>query len=122
MDTFIDFLKAFAVGGALCAIAQILIDKTRLTPARILVFYVVLGVALTGVGVYGYVADFAGCGATLPLTGFGYALAEGVKKAVDEQGLIGALTGGFTATAGGVAAAVTFGFLFSVIFKSKPKK
>ena len=122
MDTFLDFIKAFAVGGALCAITQIMIDKTRLTPARILVFYVVLGVALTGVGVYGYVVDFAGCGATLPLTGFGYALAEGVKKAVDEQGLIGALTGGFTATAGGVAAAVTFGFLFSVIFKSKPKK
>ena len=122
MDTFLDFIKAFAVGGALCAIAQILIDKTRWTPARILVFYVVLGVALTGAGVYGYVVDFAGCGATLPLTGFGYALAEGVKKAIDEQGLIGALTGGFTATAGGVAAAVTFGFLFSVIFKSKPKK
>ena len=73
MDTFLDFIKAFAVGGALCAMAQILIDKTRLTPARILVFYVVLGVALTGVGVYGYVVDFAGCGATLPLTGFGYA-------------------------------------------------
>lgn len=115
-------LRAFCVGGALCVIAQILIDKTSLTPARILVFYVTLGVTLTGAGLYGKLVDFAGCGATLPLTGFGYTLAEGVRKAVDEHGLIGVLTGGFTATAGGVAAAVIFGYLFAVIFKSKPKK
>lgn len=122
MDLFIDMIKAFAVGGILCVIAQILIDKTKLTPARILVGYVTAGVILSGVGLYGYAVDFAGCGATLPLTGFGYALAEGVKKAVDEHGLIGALTGGLTATSGGVSAAVAFGFIFSAIFKSKPKK
>ncbi|MBR7083048.1 MAG: stage V sporulation protein AE [Clostridia bacterium] len=115
-------IRAFCVGGALCVVAQILIDKTSLTPARILVMYVVLGVILTGVGLYEKLVDFAGCGATLPLTGFGYALAGGVKKAVDEQGLVGALTGGLTGTAGGIAAAIVFGYLFSVIFKSKPKK
>lgn len=115
-------IRAFCVGGALCVIAQILIDKTALTPARILVMYVTLGVILTGAGLYEKLVDFAGCGATLPLTGFGYALAGGVKKAVDEQGLIGALTGGLTGTAGGIAAAIIFGYLFAVIFKSKPKK
>ncbi|MBR6050867.1 MAG: stage V sporulation protein AE [Clostridia bacterium] len=115
-------IRAFCVGGALCVVAQILIDKTSLTPARILVMYVVLGVILTGVGLYEKLVDFAGCGATLPLTGFGYALAGGVKKAVDEQGLVGALTGGLTGTAGGIAAAIVFGYLFSIIFKSKPKK
>ncbi len=115
-------IRAFCVGGALCVIAQILIDKTALTPARILVIYVTLGVILTGAGLYEKLVDFAGCGATLPLTGFGYALAGGVKKAVDEQGLIGALTGGLTGTAGGIAAAIIFGYLFAVIFKSKPKK
>lgn len=122
MEFTLMLLRAFCVGGALCVIAQILIDKTALTPARILVMYVSLGVILTGVGLYEKLVDFAGCGATLPLTGFGYALAGGVKKAVDEQGLIGALTGGLTGTAGGIAAAVIFGYLFAVIFKSKPKK
>ena len=115
-------VRAFCVGGALCVIAQVLIDKTSLTPARILVMYVTLGVILTGAGLYGKLVDFAGCGATLPLTGFGYALANGVKKAVDEKGIIGALTGGLTGTAGGIAAAIVFGYLFAVIFKSKPKK
>ena len=122
MQFTIDLIKSFIVGGALCVIAQILIDKTSLTPARILVLYVSLGVLLTGIGVYKYLVDFAGCGATLPLTGFGYSLANGVKKAVDENGLIGALTGGLTATSGGISAAIVFGFVFSVIFKSRPKK
>lgn len=118
----LDLLRAFCVGGALCVAAQILIDKTAMTPARILVIYVTLGVVLTGVGLYGKLVDFAGCGATLPLTGFGYSLASGVKKAVDEHGLIGALTGGLTETAGGIAAAISFGYIFAVLFKSKPKK
>ncbi|MBQ0125671.1 MAG: stage V sporulation protein AE [Clostridiales bacterium] len=122
MEMLTDIIKAFAVGGALCVIAQILIDKTALTPARILVAYVTVGVILTGAGVYGKLVDFAGCGATLPLTGFGYALASGVKNAVDERGIIGALTGGITGTAGGIAAAITFGYIFSVVFSAKPKK
>lgn len=122
MQFTFDLIKSFVVGGALCVIAQILIDKTSLTPARILVLYVSLGVFLTGIGVYKYLVDFAGCGATLPLTGFGYSLANGVKKAVDENGLIGAITGGLTATSGGISAAIVFGFVFSVIFKSRPKK
>ena len=122
MKFTLDLLRAFCVGGALCVAAQILIDKTAMTPARILVIYVALGVVLTGVGLYGKLVDFAGCGATLPLTGFGYSLASGVKKAVDEHGLIGALTGGLTGTAGGIAAAISFGYIFAVLFKSKPKK
>ena len=114
-------LIAFLIGGAFCAIAQILIDKTKLTPARILVSYVVLGVILTGVGVYGPLVKFAGNGATTPLTGFGYCLAEGVKKAVDRDGLIGALTGGITGAAGGLTAAIFMGLTVALIFKSKPK-
>ena len=114
-------LIAFLIGGAFCAIAQILIDKTKLTPARILVSYVVLGVILTGVGVYGPLVKFAGNGATTPLTGFGYCLAEGVKKAVDRDGLIGALTGGITGAAGGITAAIFMGLTVALIFKSKPK-
>ncbi len=117
MDILIDCLKAFLVGGIFCGIGQILIDRTKLTPARILVAYVVSGVVLTAVGVYDYIADFGGAGATVPLTGFGYTLAQGVEKAVDEFGLIGALTGGLTATAGGIAAAVTFGWLVSLVSK-----
>ncbi len=116
-----NYLTAFAVGGALCVIAQILIDKTKMTPARILVLYVTAGVALTAVGIYQPLVDFAKCGATVPLTGFGYSLAQGVKKAVDETGLLGALTGGLTATAGGITAAITCAFLVSLIFKGKPK-
>lgn len=122
MDFLLKLIRAFIIGGTLCVIAQIFIDKTRLTPARILVAYVTIGVILGGAGVYGYLVDFAGCGATLPLTGFGYSLSQGVKKAVDESGLIGALTGGLTATAGGIAAAISFGYIFSIIFKSKPKR
>ena len=119
---FIDLVKAFAVGGAFCAVAQILIDKTGFTPARIMVAYVTIGVVLTALGVYERIVEFSGCGATLPITGFGYSLASGVKKAVDERGIIGVLTGGFTAAAGGISASIIFGYLFSIVFKSKPKR
>ena len=116
-----NYIWAFTVGGLFCVAAQILIDKTKLTPARILVGYVVLGVILGAVGIYKPLVDFAGAGATVPLTGFGYAISEGVKEAVTERGLIGALTGALTAASGGTAAALIFGFLASVFFKSKPK-
>ena len=116
-----DYLKAFLVGGAICMLGQLLIDKTRLTPARILVCYVVLGVILGGAGVYDKLVDFAGAGATVPLTGFGNTLARGVKKAVDEDGALGILTGGLTASAAGITAAVIFGLLASFIFKPKDK-
>ena len=106
-----DYLKAFLVGGTICMLGQLLIDKTRLTPARILVCYVVLGVILGGAGVYDKLVDFAGAGATVPLTGFGNTLAKGVREAVKEQGILGALTGGLKASAAGIAAAVFFGFL-----------
>ena len=122
MDFWMQLVKAFIVGGLFCVIAQILIDTTMLTPARILVLYVSLGVILTAIGIYKPLVDFAGCGATTPLTGFGYSLAEGVRKAVDEKGLIGALTGGFTGASGGIAAAIIFGYLFALIFRSHPKK
>ncbi len=117
-----EYLKAFLCGGILCIIGQILIDKTKLTPARILTTYVVAGVVLGGIGVYGKLADWAGAGATVPLTGFGYALAKGVKKAVAEKGLLGALTGGVTSTAGGIAAAIFLGVLVAFLFKPKPKR
>ena len=116
-----DYLKAFLVGGALCLIGQILIDKTKLTPARILVSYVVIGVFLGAVGVYEPLVEFAGAGATVPLTGFGYNLAKGVKEAVQESGFLGILTGGLKATAGGIAAAIVSGLLASLIFKAKDK-
>ncbi len=122
MELLLSLGKAFLIGGLFCIPAQILIDKTKLTPARILVLYVCLGVALTGFGIYSPIVEFAGCGATTPLTGFGYLLAQGVQKAVDERGLIGALTGGLTGTAGGITAAVLFGCLFALIFRSHPKK
>ncbi len=109
-------LKAFLVGGAICALSQVLIDRTRLTPARILSAYVVLGVVLGGLGLWKPVAEFAGCGATVPLLGFGYTMAEGVKKAVAESGLLGAFTGGLTAAAGGIAAAVTLSLLAALVF------
>ena len=121
MDIIIDLLKAFVIGGLFCVIAQILIDKTKLTPARILVGYVVIGVLLGAVGVYQPIVDFAGCGATTPLTGFGYNLALGVKKAIEEHGAIGILTGGITGAAGGITAALIFGLLASLIFKQKDK-
>ena len=114
-------LKAFIAGGILCLIGQILIDKTKLTPARILVSYVVVGVILGAVGLYQPFAEFAGAGATVPLTGFGYTLAKGVKEAVDDSGLIGVFTGGLKSTAGGITAAVLMGLLVSLIFKAKDK-
>lgn len=116
------YLQAFLCGGVLCAIGQLLIDKTQLTPARILTGYVVAGVLLQAVGVYQYVVDWGGAGATVPLTGFGYCLAKGVAKAVAEKGILGAFIGGLTATAGGVAAAVFFGVLMAIIFKPKDKR
>lgn len=109
-------LKAFFVGGAICALSQVLIDRTRLTPARILSAYVVLGVGLGALGLWKPVVEFAGCGATVPLLGFGYTMAEGVKKAVAESGLLGAFTGGLTAAAGGIAAAVTLSLLAALVF------
>ena len=116
-----DYLKAFLVGGGLCLIGQILIDKTKLTPARILVAYVVLGVFLNAVGIYEPLAEFAGAGASVPLTGFGNLLAKGVQEAVDEKGFLGIFTGGLKACAGGIAAAITAGLLASLIFKAKDK-
>ena len=110
------------VGGLLCVVAQILIDKTKLTPARILVCYVCAGVLLTAIGVYEPLVKFAGGGATTPLTGFGYTIAKGVREAVDKDGLIGALSGGMSATSAGISAAIIFGFLASLIFSSKPKR
>ena len=117
MNLLFEYVKAFAVGGALCVFGQLLIDYTKLTPARILTLYVVLGVVLGAVGVYQPLADWAGAGATVPLTGFGNLLARGVKKAVAESGLLGAFTGGLTATAGGIAAAVGFSLLAAFLFK-----
>lgn len=116
-----DFLKAFLVGGTLCLIGQILIDKTKLTPARILVSYVVIGVFLGAIGVYKPIAEFAGAGATVPLTGFGYTLAKGVKEAVEQDGLLGIFTGGLKAAAGGITAAITAGLLAGLLFKAKDK-
>ena len=121
MGTFLEYLKAFAVGGAFCLIGQFLIDKTKLTPARILTSYVVAGVLLGAVGLYKPLAEWAGTGATVPLTGFGYLLAEGVKKAVEEKGVIGIFTGGFTAAAAGICAAVFFGYLVALVFKPGDK-
>ena len=121
MDWILIYLRAFLVGGILCVIAQVLIDRTKLTPARILVTYVVAGVVLGGIGGYQPPVDFAGAGATVPLTGFGYLISKGVKEAVGEQGLLGALTGGLRAAAGGIAAALVFGYLACLISKGKPK-
>ena len=117
-----NYLNAFWVGGAICAICQIFIDRTKLTPARILVSLVVLGVFLQAVGVYQPLVDFAGAGATVPLLGFGYSLAKGVEKAVQEQGWLGVMTGGLSATAGGIAAAVVFAVLMALIFKPGDKR
>ena len=121
MDIILNFTRAFIVGGLLCVVAQILIDKTKLTPARILVGYVVAGVILGAIGVYKPLIDFAGGGATVPLTGFGYLISKGVRAAIDRDGLIGVLTGGLTATAGGITAAMFFGLIAAIIFKSKSK-
>lgn len=116
-----DYLKAFLVGGTFCLAAQLLIDYTKLTPARILVGYVVLGVILGGLGVYEPLLEFAGAGAGVPLTGFGNTLAKGVREAIDKDGFLGILTGGLTATAGGITAAIFAGLLASLIFKPKDK-
>lgn len=116
-----DFLKAFLVGGLLCGLGQLLIDKTKLTPARILVSYVVAGVLLGAVGLYEKLVDFAGAGATVPLTGFGYVLAKGVKEAVAQDGFLGIFTGGLKAAAGGITAAVLCGLLASLLFRDKDK-
>lgn len=116
-----EYVKAFLVGGFLCLIGQILIDKTKLTPARILVSYVVLGVVLGGIGVYQKLIEFAGAGASVPLTGFGANLAKGVKEAVDDQGFLGIFTGGLKACAGGIAAAITAGLIASLLFKARDK-
>ena len=117
-----EYLNAFLCGGLLCAVGQIILDKTSLTPARILTGYVVAGVLLQAVGVYQYIVDWGGAGATVPLTGFGSSLAKGVSKAVAEKGLLGVFTGGLTATAGGIAAAVLFGFLAALLFKPGEKR
>lgn len=116
-----EYIKAFIVGGVFCLIGQVLIDKTKLTPARILVSYVVVGVFLGAIGAYQPIVDFAGAGATVPLTGFGNTLAKGVKEAVDKDGFLGIFTGGLTASSGGIAAAITAGLLASLIFKAKDK-
>ena len=121
MELFWEYARAFLVGGALCLVGQILIDKTALTPARILVIYVVAGVVLSALGLYQPLVDFAGSGATVPLTGFGHLLAKGVRTAVAQHGVLGALTGGITAAAGGITAAIFFGLLVALIFKPKEK-
>lgn len=117
MDLFISLLKAFLVGGFICLIGQFLIDFTKLTPARILTSFVVSGVVLSAVGLYKPLVDFAGAGATVPLTGFGHALAEGVKKAVEEIGFLGIFSGGLTATSAGICAAIVFGLIVALLFK-----
>lgn len=121
MDMFMEYVWAFVIGGLICVVGQLLIDLTKLTPARILTSYVVAGVILGAVGLYKPLVDFAGGGATVPLTGFGYLLSKGVREAVDENGLIGAFMGGFTACAAGVAAAVFFSLIAALIFKSGSK-
>ena len=117
-----NFVIAFLIGGLICVIGQILIDKTHLTPARIMVGYVCLGAVLGGFGIYDMLIDFAGAGATVPLLGFGYSLAKGAEKAVQEQGWLGVMTGGLSATAGGIAAAVVFAVLMALIFKPGDKR
>ena len=116
-----DYLKAFITGGIICLIGQILIDKTRLTPAKILVGYVIAGIILSAIGLYGPLADFAAAGATVPLTGFGHTLANGIREAVDQQGFLGILTGGLKATAGGITTAIVAGLIAGAIFKAKDK-
>ena len=118
---WIEYLKVFITGGIICSIAQILIDKTKITPARILVLFVTLGVVFTGLGLYEPIVNFGKAGATVPISGFGYSLATGVKEAIDEKGFIGIFTGGVTATSAGIAAAVIFGFLGALFAKPKLK-
>ena len=120
-DWSMEFIRAFIVGGSICAVGQILIDKTKLTPARILVLFVTLGVVLTAIGLYEPLVKFGGAGATVPITGFGYSLAKGALKGVKENGLLGAFMGGISGTAGGIAAAIFFGYLIALIFSPKEK-
>jgi stage V sporulation protein AE len=122
MEIFLTYLKVFITGGIICTIGQVLIDKTKLTPARILVLFVVLGVILTGLGIYKPIVDFGGSGATVPISGFGYALANGVKEEIDKNGFLGIFTGGITATSAGITAAIVFGYLGALISKSNIKK
>jgi len=122
MEVFFTYLKVFITGGIICSIGQILIDKTKLTPARILVIFVTLGVILTGLGIYEHIVDFGKAGATVPISGFGYALGNGVMEEVDKKGLIGIFTGGITATAGGIAAAIIFGYIAALGAKPDIKK
>lgn len=122
MEIFLTYLKVFITGGIICTIGQVLIDKTKLTPARILVLFVVLGVVLTGLGIYKPIVDFGGSGATIPISGFGYALANGVKEEIDKTGFLGVFTGGITATSAGITAAIVFGYLGALISKSNIKK
>ena len=121
MDFILEYVWAFVVGGAFCVVAQILVDKTALTPARILVGYVVAGVFLGAIGVYEYIVDFAGAGATTPLTGFGYLISSGIKEAVEEKGLLGALTGGLSAASAGISAVLCFSFIAALISRGRPK-
>ena len=121
MDIFLEYFKAFVVGGLFCILGQIFIDYTKLTPARILVGFVVLGVVLSALGWYQPIVDFAGAGATVPLSGFGHVLASGVREAVAEKGLLGALTGGISAASAGISAAILFGLIVALIFKPKEK-
>lgn len=116
-----EYIKAFLIGGAFCLIGQILIDKTKLTPARILVSYVVIGVLLSAIGLYSHIVDFGGAGATVPLTGFGHNIAKGVREAVDQDGFLGIFTGGLKATAGGITAAIAAGLIAGLLFKAKDK-
>ena len=116
------YLYAFLIGGFLCAIAQLLLDRTKLTPARILVIYVASGVILGFLGVYEPLVNLAGCGATTPLTGFGYLISKGIKEAIQENGIAGAITGGLSAASGGISAALLFSFVAALFFKSKPKR
>lgn len=117
-----DYLRAFIVGGSICVIGQLLMDHTKLTPARVLVTFVTIGAILQGFGIYQTIVDFGGAGATTPLTGFGYALAKGAMKEVKEAGMLGAFTGGLRAAAGGIAGAIFFGYIMAVVFSPKSKK
>lgn len=122
MELLLPYLKCFLVGGLLCAVGQLLIDRTALTPARILTAYVIAGVILGAAGIYEPLAEWAGAGASIPLTGFGNTLAKGIREAVAEKGWLGIFTGGFTASAGGIAAAVVFGYLAALLFRPREKR
>jgi stage V sporulation protein AE len=117
-----DYIKAFIVGGIICVVGQVLMDKTKLTPARVLVIFVTLGVILQGMGIYQKLVDIGGAGATIPLPGFGYSLAKGAIKGVKESGIIGAFTGGVTATAGGITGAIVFGYMMAIVFNPRTKR